>query len=80
MNTKQIGADLKQMREMCGLSQYELSMLADIPRNRISLAECGYASLRGEELLALHNALRKVSERRAAEFTSVFSGKEAVAV
>jgi transcriptional regulator with XRE-family HTH domain len=81
MNTKAtIGSDLKQMREMCGLSQYELSMAAGIPRNRISLAECGYTSLRGEELLALHSALRKMSEKRVSELTSSLSGKEAVAV
>lgn len=65
---------------MCGLSQYELSMAAGVPRNRISLAECGYTSLRGEELLALHSALRKMSEKRVSELTSSLSGKEAMAV
>ncbi len=81
MNTKAtIGSDLRRMREMCGLSQYELSMAAGIPRNRISLAECGYTSLRGEELVALHSALREMSEKRVGELTSSLSGKEAVAV
>jgi len=81
MNTKATtGADLKQMREMCGLSQYELSIAAGIPRNRISLAECGYTILRCEELSALQIALRKVSAKRVSELTSSLSGKEAVAV
>ncbi len=80
MSTKATtGADLKQMREMCGLSQYELSMIVGIPRNRISLAECGYLTLRIEEQSTIHEALRKAFEKKAVQLTTAFSEKEAVA-
>ena len=80
MSTKATtGADLKQMREMCGLSQYALSMITGIPRNRISLAECGYLNLRSEELSTIHEALRKMSESKAVQLTNAFSEREAVA-
>jgi predicted transcriptional regulator len=80
MNTRATtGADLKQMREMCGLSQYALSMITGIPRNRFSLAECGYVTLRDEELSTIHEALRKKSRSMAAEITIAFSESEPVA-
>jgi transcriptional regulator with XRE-family HTH domain len=80
MSTKATnGADLKQMREMCGLSQYALSMITGIARNRISLAECGYLTLRGEELATIHEALRKTSESKTVELTTAFSESEPVA-
>ncbi len=80
MSTKATtGTDLRQMRETCGLSQYALSMITGIPRNRISLAECGYLTLRNEELSTIHEALRKTSESKMVQLTSAFSGREAVA-
>jgi transcriptional regulator with XRE-family HTH domain len=59
------GSNLKQLRELCGLSQYGLAQLVDIPRTRISLVECGYAKLRGEEQETIHNALLKLSATKA---------------
>jgi len=42
------GKELKQLREFAGMSQYELSNLCGIPRNRLSL-ECGYCEIRNED-------------------------------
>lgn len=78
MNTKTItGAGLKQKRLMCDLSQYELSIAAGIPRNRISLAECGYLTLRSEEQSAIHDAMLRISARKADQLNGVFSREEA---
>jgi DNA-binding transcriptional regulator YiaG len=73
------GLHVKELREACGLSQYGLSRLVDIPRNRISLAECGYAVLRTEEQETIHNTLLKLSEKKAAQLRAL-SNREAVAV
>lgn len=61
------GLHLKRLREMCGLSQYGLSQLVNLPRNRISLSECGYIVLGSEEQETIHNALLKLSEKKAAQ-------------
>jgi transcriptional regulator with XRE-family HTH domain len=73
------GSHLKELREACGLSQYGLAQLVAIPRNRISLAECGYAILRTQEQEAIHHALRSLSEKKAAQLKAL-SKREAVAV
>jgi transcriptional regulator with XRE-family HTH domain len=70
---------LKELREACGLSQYGLSQLVAIPRNRISLVECGYAVLQPEEQETIHNALLSLSEKKAAELRAL-SSREAVTV
>lgn len=81
MTTETItGLALKEMRLMCGLSQYQLSIIAAIPRNRISLAECGYLVLRAEEQSSIHQALLKITERKAAQLNGLLSNREPLAV
>jgi transcriptional regulator with XRE-family HTH domain len=43
------GKQLKRLRVLAGLSQYELSNLCCVPRNRLSLFECGYGEMGDED-------------------------------
>jgi transcriptional regulator with XRE-family HTH domain len=54
------GKELKRLREVAGLSQYELSNLCGIPRNRLSLFECRYCEMREEEYEKAELALQRV--------------------
>jgi transcriptional regulator with XRE-family HTH domain len=56
--------ELKRLREIAGLSQYELSKLAEIPRNRLSLLECGYIEFPEKEFRILEQALREAIDRK----------------
>ena len=58
------GSELRALREIAGLSQYELSKLAPIPRNRISLFECGYIELRDDEYGLAVNVIRDEIQKR----------------
>jgi predicted transcriptional regulator len=49
--------DIRQMRELVGLSQIALSHRAQVSRMRLQLAEAGELQLRPEELLALRKAI-----------------------
>jgi len=54
------GRDLKRLRELAGLSQYGLSNCCGIPRNRLSLFECGYCEMRDEDYEMAERVLRRV--------------------
>ena len=43
------GGELRQLRDVAGISQYELAGLSGLSRNRISIFECGYVQLQDEE-------------------------------
>ena len=58
------GKELKRFRELAGVSQYELSNLCGIPRNRLSLFECGYCYMPDEEFDKVERALRQVIEEK----------------
>lgn len=61
------GKELKRLREIAGLSQYELSNLCGVARNRLSVFECGYSRLPDEDYdraeRALHRAIIEKRER-----------------
>jgi len=54
------GKELKHLREVAGVTQYELSNLCGIPRNRLSLFECGYCEMRDEDYERAERVLRRV--------------------
>ena len=58
------GKELKQLREVAGVSQHELSKRCGIPRNRLSLFECGYCEMRDDDYDKAERALRRVIEER----------------
>ena len=65
---------LKQLREMAGLSQYELAGLSGIARNRLSLFECGYIQLQDEEYGLAEHTLRDVLVERQQHVRTALSG------
>jgi transcriptional regulator with XRE-family HTH domain len=65
---------LKQLREMAGLSQYELAGLSGIARNRLSLFECGYVQLKDEEYGLAEHTLRDVLIERQQHVRTALSG------
>jgi len=71
--------DLKELRRMADLTQWELAQRCGVSRMRLSLAECGQVELRPEEIIATREVLLERIESRAAQIKGVLSGKEVVA-
>jgi transcriptional regulator with XRE-family HTH domain len=72
--------DLKQLRGMADLTQFELAQRCGVSRMRLSLAECGQLQLRPDEDRAVRESLLEVIESRAAQIKQLLSSREAVAV
>jgi transcriptional regulator with XRE-family HTH domain len=72
--------DLKELRRMADLTQFQLAQRCGVSRMRLSLAECGQLELNANEDSAVRKTLLGVIENRAAQLKRVLSGKEAVAV
>jgi len=72
--------DLKKLRKMADLTQFELAQRCDVSRMRLSLAECGQIELHPEEEVAVRGVLLTAIDDRAAQLRGVLSSREAVAV
>ena len=72
--------DLKELRRMADLTQFELAQRCGVSRMRLSLAECGQLQLRQDEASAVRKVLLGVIESRAAQIKRVLSTREPVAV
>jgi transcriptional regulator with XRE-family HTH domain len=72
--------DLKELRRMADLTQFELAQRCGVSRMRLSLAECGQLQLRQDEDSAVRKVLLGVIESRAAQIKRVLSTREPVAV
>jgi transcriptional regulator with XRE-family HTH domain len=72
--------DVRELRTISGLTQLKLAKESGLDRTRLSLAEGGYVVLRPDEEANVRRVLLDHIESRAAQFRSVLSGKEAVAV
>ena len=69
--------NLRELRRMAYLTQFQLAQRCGVSRMRLSLAECGHLQLRPDEDRALRNVLLRVIESRAAQLKGVLSGREA---
>jgi len=67
------GKQLKRLRELAGLSQYELSNLCRVPRNRLSLFECGYCELGDEDYERAERALQQLIAEKHKDLESILS-------
>jgi transcriptional regulator with XRE-family HTH domain len=67
------GTQLKRLRELAGLSQYELSKLSAIPRNQLSLFECGYCEMRDEDYDRIERVLLRVVTEKHKNFNAMLS-------
>lgn len=77
-----VGADmdLKQLRKLAGLTQFELAQRCGVSRMRLSLAECGQVKLREDEQSAVRTVLIESIETRASQLRSVLSERQALPV
>ncbi len=69
--------DLKKLRRMAELTQFQLAQRCGVSRMRLSLAECEQLQLRPDEDRAVRTVLLGVIESRAAQLKGVLSGREA---
>ena len=72
--------DLRELRRMADLTQFQLAQRCGVSRMRLSLAECGQLELNTSEDRVVRKTLMGVIEHRAIQLKGVLSGKEAVAV
>jgi transcriptional regulator with XRE-family HTH domain len=72
--------DLKELRRMADLTQFQLAQRCGVSRMRLSLAECGQLQLRPDEDSAVRKMLLGLIESRAAQIERVLSSGEPVAV
>jgi transcriptional regulator with XRE-family HTH domain len=72
--------DLKELRRMADLTQFQLAQRCGVSRMRLSLAECGQLELHANEESAVRQVLLGVIESRAAQLNGVLSRRETVAV
>ena len=68
--------DLRRMRAMADITQFQLAKASGVERTRISLAENGHVTLRTEEYVALNGALLGVLRSRVSEFQGLLLGIE----
>lgn len=72
--------NLKELRAMADLTQFELAQRCGVSRMRLSLAECGQVQLRPEEDRLVREALLGIIESRAAQIKRVLLNREPMAV
>lgn len=71
MEFENLSRDLKSIRELAGLSQYEFARRTGISRGRISLVECGHSQLNESERCRAERVLRAAITDRYKNFKSI---------
>jgi transcriptional regulator with XRE-family HTH domain len=79
MELEEKSMDIKKLRKMADLTQFELAQRCGVSRMRLSLAECGQLELDPEGEIAIRGALLAAIEGRVAQLRGVLSGRETVA-
>lgn len=67
------GKELRRLRELAGLSQWELSNLCGVARNRLSVFECGYSTLSDDDYDRAERALYLVITEKRKKFEAMMS-------
>jgi transcriptional regulator with XRE-family HTH domain len=80
MDPEEKSMDIKKLRKMADLTQFELAQRCGVSRMRLSLVECGQLKLHSEEELAVRRVLLAASEDRSVQLKGALSGRETVAV
>jgi transcriptional regulator with XRE-family HTH domain len=65
--------DLREMRELAGITQFSLSRRSGVSRMRLSLAECGEAELTETEKEKIANVLLTAIQLQHARTASVLA-------
>jgi len=66
--------DLRQLRRMADLTQFDLARRSGVSRMRLSLAECGQVKLQTKEELSVRKVLLEQIESRADRLNQVLTG------
>lgn len=69
--------NLKELRKMASLTQFQLAQRCGISRSRLSPAECGQLQLSPDEDRVVRNVLLHAIESLSAQLEGVLSGHEA---
>jgi transcriptional regulator with XRE-family HTH domain len=67
------GKQLRGLRVLAGLSQYELSKLCCVSRNRLSLFECGYCEMGDEDYKRAEKILQQLIAEKHKDLESILS-------
>ena len=67
------GTELKEARELAGLTQIQLSNQSGVSRMKLSLAECDQTELTSEEGASIRRSLETSIRERAARMEKVLS-------
>jgi len=70
--------ELKTLRKIAGLTQFQLSRRSGISRLRLSLSECGDLELTEEEKSSLQETLLRVLQERAVVINEVLETAKSV--
>jgi len=68
--------NIKKLRSMADLTQFELAQRCGVSRMRLSLAECEQLTLRQDEDAAVQKVLLETIQRRATQMRTVLVGRE----
>jgi len=63
---KMHGSELRQFRQLGGLTQFQTATRSNVSRMKLSLAECGQIELTQDESVAVRRVLEKAILERAA--------------
>lgn len=72
--------NLRELRRMADLTQWELAQRCGVSRMRLSLAECSQVELRPDETTVIRKVLLDHIESRAAQLMTALSARESLAV
>jgi hypothetical protein len=72
--------NLRELRRMADLTQWELAQRCGVSRMRLSLAECCQLALRPEEESAVRNVLLDAIKTRESKIRGILSDTQSVAV
>jgi transcriptional regulator with XRE-family HTH domain len=72
--------NLRELRRMAGLTQWQLAQRCGVSRMRVSLSECGQVELREEERSAIRSVLLEAIRNRESNIQSILAGDRSVAV
>jgi transcriptional regulator with XRE-family HTH domain len=65
------GENIRELRQLLGWTQFDLSRATDIDRSKLSLAENGHVVLRPDELHLIEEAVRLGAEKRFAQLEAL---------
>ena len=68
--------ELKRLREVLGLTQFDVAKKSGVERTRLSLAECGHVTLSRDEKDSIRRTLLRASAERQAQLKDVLDTAE----